>query len=145
MSKEPVNRKEKDNMFRLDRRDFLLGGLVLAASSMLPNIAGAAPIKQTQTLPRRKLGGKLEVSALGLGCMNIAWAYGPPTERQQAIKLIRAADVKEIDDGFASIQVQGARAPEALLKAHDIGANLGTSSTRGHGLSPLRSQDRTDK
>ncbi len=58
---------------------------------------------------------------------------------------LSAADVKEIDDGFASIQVQGARAPEALLKAHDIGANLGTSSAGGHGLSPLRSRDRADK
>lgn len=56
-----------------------------------------------------------------------------------------AEDVKEIDDGFVSIQVQGARAPEALLRVHDIGANVGTSSADGHGLSPLRSQDRTDK
>lgn len=46
-------------------------------------------------------------------------------------------DIKEIDDGFASINLQGARAPEELLKVHDIGANLGTSSTNGHGLSPL--------
>jgi hypothetical protein len=45
-------------------------------------------------------------------------------------------DVKEIDDGFAAIQVQGARAPEALLKVHDVGANLGTSSAGGHGRSP---------
>lgn len=46
-------------------------------------------------------------------------------------------EVKEIDEVFASINVQGARAPEALLKNHDIGANLGTSSAGGHGLSPL--------
>jgi aryl-alcohol dehydrogenase-like predicted oxidoreductase len=58
---------------------------------------------------------------------------------------LSAKDVKEIDDGFANIHVQGARAPEALLETHDIGANLGTSSAGGHGLSPLRSQDRTDK
>src|SRR5574341_673757 len=58
---------------------------------------------------------------------------------------LSAADVKQIDEGFARIQVQGARAPEALLKAHDIGANLGTSSAGGHGLSPLPRQDRTDK
>jgi hypothetical protein len=32
-----------------------------------------------------------------------------------------------------------------LLKVHDIGANLKTSSAGGHGLSPLRSQHRTDK
>ena len=36
-------------------------------------------------------------------------------------------------------------AQHAFLKVHVIGANLGTSSAGGHGLSPLRSQDRTDK
>jgi aryl-alcohol dehydrogenase-like predicted oxidoreductase len=48
-----------------------------------------------------------------------------------------AEDVKEIDDGFAGIHIEGARAPEALLKVHDTGANLGASSAGGHGLSPL--------
>jgi aryl-alcohol dehydrogenase-like predicted oxidoreductase len=50
---------------------------------------------------------------------------------------LSAGDIKEIDDGFASIQLQGARAPKALLKVHDIGANLGTSSAGGDGMSPL--------
>jgi aryl-alcohol dehydrogenase-like predicted oxidoreductase len=67
-------------------------------------------------------------------------------ENLGALKVqLSAEDVKEIEAGFAHIQVQGARAPEALLKAHDIGADLGSSSAGGHGLSPLRSQDRTDK
>jgi aryl-alcohol dehydrogenase-like predicted oxidoreductase len=50
---------------------------------------------------------------------------------------LSAQDVKEIDDGFASIQMRGARAPEALLKGHDIGANLETSSAGGDGMPPL--------
>lgn len=33
----------------------------------------------------------LEVSALGLGCMGLSYAYGPATDRRQAIELIRAA------------------------------------------------------
>src|ERR1700741_2652687 len=33
----------------------------------------------------------LEVSALGLGCMGLIFGYGPATERNEAIKLIRAA------------------------------------------------------
>ncbi len=66
-------------------------------------------------------------------------------ENLGALKVqLSAEDVKEIDDGFASLRVQGARAPEALLKVHDIGANLGTSSAGGHGLSPLRGQEQTD-
>ncbi len=34
-------------------------------------------------------------------------------------------------------QLQGARAPEPILKLHDVGANLGTTSAGGHGMSPL--------
>ena len=41
---------------------------------------------------KRFLGkGGLEVSSLGLGCMGLSFGYGPATEKQDAIKLIRAA------------------------------------------------------
>jgi aryl-alcohol dehydrogenase-like predicted oxidoreductase len=40
----------------------------------------------------RKLGNSgLQVSALGFGCMGLTGSYGPPTEWQEAIKVIRAA------------------------------------------------------
>ncbi|MCU1330405.1 MAG: aldo/keto reductase [Bryobacterales bacterium] len=40
----------------------------------------------------RKLGASgLQVSALGFGCMGLSGSYGPPTEWQEAIKVIRAA------------------------------------------------------
>ena len=43
-------------------------------------------------MQKRKLGkSNLEVSALGLGCMGLSFAYGPATDKQEAIKLIRAA------------------------------------------------------
>ncbi len=43
-------------------------------------------------MQKRKLGNSnLEVSALGLGCMGLSFGYGPATERQQAITLIRTA------------------------------------------------------
>jgi aryl-alcohol dehydrogenase-like predicted oxidoreductase len=43
-------------------------------------------------MKKRKLGSSgLEVSALGLGCMGLSFGYGPATERNEAIKLIRAA------------------------------------------------------
>jgi aryl-alcohol dehydrogenase-like predicted oxidoreductase len=43
-------------------------------------------------MQHRKLGkSHLEVSALGLGCMGLSFGYGPATEKQQAITLIRSA------------------------------------------------------
>lgn len=42
-------------------------------------------------MEKRILGKDLEVSALGLGCMGLTFAYGPATEKQAAIKLIRHA------------------------------------------------------
>jgi aryl-alcohol dehydrogenase-like predicted oxidoreductase len=41
---------------------------------------------------KRKLGKSgLEVSALGFGCMGLSFGYGPATEKNEAIKVIRAA------------------------------------------------------
>jgi aryl-alcohol dehydrogenase-like predicted oxidoreductase len=43
-------------------------------------------------MKKRKLGSSgLEVSALGLGCLGLSFGYGPATEKNEAIKLIRAA------------------------------------------------------
>jgi aryl-alcohol dehydrogenase-like predicted oxidoreductase len=43
-------------------------------------------------MKKRTLGKSgLEVSALGLGCMGLSFGYGPATEKEQAIKLIRTA------------------------------------------------------
>jgi len=48
-------------------------------------------MKGTQ-MQKRTLGkSDLEVSALGLGCMGLSYGYGPATDKQEAIKLIRAA------------------------------------------------------
>ena len=43
-------------------------------------------------MQKRILGKSgLEVSALGFGCMGLSFGFGPATERQEAIKVIRAA------------------------------------------------------
>jgi aryl-alcohol dehydrogenase-like predicted oxidoreductase len=43
-------------------------------------------------MQKRKLGdSNLEVSAIGLGCMGLSFAYGPATETQEAIALVRSA------------------------------------------------------
>src|SRR6187455_761833 len=43
-------------------------------------------------MQKRKLGNTdLNVSALGLGCMGLSYGYGPATDKQEAIALIRSA------------------------------------------------------
>src|SRR5450432_4032392 len=43
-------------------------------------------------MKKRTLGNStLEVSALGLGCMGMSTAYGPPADKQEMIRLIRSA------------------------------------------------------
>ncbi len=43
-------------------------------------------------MQKRKLGkSNLEVSALGLGCMGMSFAYGPPADKKEMISLIRSA------------------------------------------------------
>ena len=43
-------------------------------------------------MQKRKLGkSNLEVSALGLGCMGMSFAYGVPKDKQEMISLLRAA------------------------------------------------------
>jgi len=63
----------------------------------------------------RKLGkSNLEVSAIGLGCMSMSFAYGPPGEKNEMIALIRAA----VDGGvtfFDTAEVYGAFTNEELV------------------------------
>ena len=74
-------------------------------------------------MQRRKLGDGLEVSAIGLGCMGLSFAYGPATEKSQAIALIRSAvergvtffDTAEVYGPFTNETVVG----EALAPFRD--------------------------
>src|SRR3954454_4157649 len=59
-------------------------------------------------MQKRMLGKSgLEVSALGFGCMGLSFGFGPPTERQEAIKLIRAA----VDKGVTFFDTAEAYGP----------------------------------
>ncbi|MDB5070227.1 MAG: yhdN7 [Candidatus Eremiobacteraeota bacterium] len=68
----------------------------------------------TTTIPRRRLGA-LETSALGLGCMGISFAYGPPAEESGTEAIRRALDLgitmidtAEIYGPFRNEEVVGA-------------------------------------
>src|SRR6188768_2666695 len=63
----------------------------------------------------RKLGNSdLEVSALGLGCMGLSFAYGPATDRQDGIHLLRSAVERGITF-FDTAEVYGPYTNEDLV------------------------------
>jgi aryl-alcohol dehydrogenase-like predicted oxidoreductase len=76
-------------------------------------------------MQKRKLGnGKLEVSAIGLGCMGMSFGYGPPGDKQQMIELIRAAVAQGVTF-FDTAEVYGPFTNEELV---------------GEALAPFRKQ-----
>jgi len=66
-------------------------------------------------LKSRKLGKSgLEVSAMGLGCMGLSFGYGPATDKQEGIKLIRKAYELGVNF-FDSAEAYGPFTNEELL------------------------------
>ena len=66
-------------------------------------------------MQKRMLGRSgLEVSALGLGCMGLSYAYGPATERSEAIKLVRGAHERGVTF-FDTAEAYARGANEELL------------------------------
>lgn len=72
--------------------------------------------------------GDLEVSALGMGVMNVVHAYGPPIDRDAAVRLVRHAvdrgvrffDTAEVYGPFSGEEIAG----EALAPVRDDGDEL---------------------
>lgn len=65
-------------------------------------------------MDKRRLGSNLEVSALGLGCMGMSFAYGPAADKQESIKLIRGAVERGITF-FDTAEVYGPFTNEELV------------------------------
>jgi aryl-alcohol dehydrogenase-like predicted oxidoreductase len=97
-------------------------------------------------MQRRKLGNsKLEVSAIGLGCMGLSSGYGPAVERKEGIALIRAAvergvtffDTAEVYGPFTNEELVGeALAPvrDRVAIATKFGFDIDAESGRQRGL-----------
>ena len=72
-------------------------------------------LKKVMNMQKRILGKSgLEVSALGLGCMGLSYGYGPATDKQDAINLIRAAYEKGVTF-FDSAEAYGPFTNEELI------------------------------
>lgn len=63
-----------------------------SSRSLVAPILERYKVRMTTTIPRRRLG-TLETSALGLGCMGISSAYGPPSEESGTAAIHRAIDL----------------------------------------------------
>lgn len=76
-------------------------------------------------MQKRVLGTSgLEVSAIGLGCMGMSMAYGPPADRRQMIALLRRAVERGVSF-FDTAEIYGPHANEELV---------------GEALAPFRGQ-----
>ena len=76
-------------------------------------------------MQKRKLGSSnLEVSAIGLGCMGLSHAYGPPVDKQAGISLLRSAVERGVTF-FDTAEVYGPFTNEELV---------------GEALAPVREQ-----
>jgi aryl-alcohol dehydrogenase-like predicted oxidoreductase len=76
-------------------------------------------------MQKRKFGkSNLEVSAIGLGCMGMSFAYGPPGDKKEMISLLRAAVERGVTF-FDTAEVYGPFTNEELV---------------GEGLAPFRKQ-----
>src|SRR2546422_1815498 len=77
------------------------------------------------TMQKRKLGSNsLEVSAIGYGAMGLNFGYGPATDREEGIRVIRAAVERGVTF-FDTAQVYGPFTNDALV---------------GEALAPFREQ-----
>jgi aryl-alcohol dehydrogenase-like predicted oxidoreductase len=97
-------------------------------------------------MQQRNLGNTdLQVSAIGLGCMGLSFGYGPPTDKEQAIALIRSAfelgvtffDTAEVYGPFANEEIVGeALAPfrEHVVIATKFGFDIDPASGKQQGL-----------
>jgi aryl-alcohol dehydrogenase-like predicted oxidoreductase len=65
-------------------------------------------------MQKRTLGQGLEVSALGLGCMSMTSAYGPPADKTEMIKMLQAAHDLGVTH-FDTAEAYGPFANEALV------------------------------
>jgi aryl-alcohol dehydrogenase-like predicted oxidoreductase len=111
---------------RVSRRRFLAtGGAIGVGLALAPLQVAAVTGRQSRKgatntigkgagmMKKRRLG-KLEVSALGAGCMSISANYGPPADQAQGIQVIRNAYERGVTF-FDTAEVYGPYANEVLV------------------------------
>ena len=112
---------ETNGVRGISRRDLMARtALIGAGLAAGPLVSAACANKPEETSNRsdndmrtRRLGA-LEVSEVGAGCMSISANYGPAADRNQGIRIVRAAYEKGVTF-FDTAEVYGPYASEALV------------------------------
>src|ERR1700754_15251 len=95
-----------------------------ASRGMASGGKAPGPTSEERQMQKRKLGNSdLEVSAIGLGCMGMSFAYGSPKDKQEMTSLLRSAvergvtffDTAEVYGPFTNEELVG----EALASFRD--------------------------
>jgi aryl-alcohol dehydrogenase-like predicted oxidoreductase len=99
----------------ISRRGLLAAGAAFgtAVPMGVRSMAQAAPLQAARTMRTRTLGG-LVVSELGAGAMSLSGNYGPPADKDQGLRVLRAA----YDQGvtfFDTAEVYGPYTNEELV------------------------------
>lgn len=109
---------------KINRRNFLQNSSLISAGLLLGSasnfsIAGInqrnadSPTVFYSDKKKRKIGS-LEVSAFGLGCMNMAGVYNPPQDKAEMVKVIRKAFDNGVDF-FDTAEVYGPKLSEEMV------------------------------
>lgn len=119
---------EENSRRKFIQQTAIAGAGLLIAPNLLSTANTSSYSKQindnkTNNMKTRKLG-TLEVSEIGLGCMNMVGNYNPPANHQQSIKTIRTAFENGVSF-FDTAEVYGPYTDEKLV---------------GEALEPFRNQ-----
>lgn len=131
--------KNKDH--QINRRRFIVNSTLASGSLLFSNMAFAKSSHQpnrSMHLSEKRMLGSLEVSAIGLGCMNMAGIYNAPMPKKEMIAVIRSAydrgvtffDTAEVYGPYLSEEMVG----EALRPVRDkvvIASKFGFSYSNG--------------
>lgn len=127
---------------KINRRDFLQKTSLVVAGMTLPTFSNALNI----TSKVRKIG-TLEVSSIGLGCMNMAGIYNPSMPKEEMVSVIRKAydngisflDTAEVYGPFYSEEIVGEAIKPFRNKisvATKFGFSFNGTQTIGRGSRP---------
>ncbi|CAM3065985.1 aldo/keto reductase [Rariglobus hedericola] len=117
-SATPESHTRNRDLHSVSRRDFLTRTALVGASLAVGPASWAATPAQSPAPAKTKTAtrklGKLEVSALGSGCMSMSSNYGPPAPLDESIHVIRAAFERGVTF-FDTAEVYGPYTNETLV------------------------------